>query len=61
MLDKFIIIGATTLTLSGIVGAILIISWPKKPQPIKEMHLKEADIFMDEFLDSFYLSLDEMK
>ena len=28
---------------------------------IKEMHLKEADIFMDEFIDSFYLSLDDMK
>ena len=40
MLDIFILIGATTLTLSGIVGAILMIAWPKKPQPIKEMHLK---------------------
>ena len=40
MLDKFIIIGATTLTLSGIIGAILMISWPNKEQPIKEMHLK---------------------
>ena len=40
MLDKLILIGATTLTLSGIMGAILIISWPEIPQPIKEMHLK---------------------
>lgn len=28
---------------------------------IKELKLKEADIFIDEFLDSFYLSLDDMK
>ncbi|WP_026492660.1 MULTISPECIES: hypothetical protein [unclassified Butyrivibrio] len=46
MLDKFILIGATTLTLSGIVGAILIISWPDKPvdgtfkEVIKGLHLK---------------------
>jgi hypothetical protein len=40
MLDMFILIGATTLTLSGIMGAILIVSWPNRPQPIKEMHLK---------------------
>ena len=40
MLDKFILIGATTLTLSGIIGAILMISWPEKPQTFKELHLK---------------------
>ena len=40
MLDIFILIGATTLTLSGIVGAIIMISWPNRPQNIKEMHLK---------------------
>ncbi|MCR5342670.1 MAG: hypothetical protein K6E70_04775 [Butyrivibrio sp.] len=40
MLDKFILIGATTLTLSGIVGAILIVSWPDRPQEFKELHLK---------------------
>ncbi|WP_026509761.1 MULTISPECIES: hypothetical protein [unclassified Butyrivibrio] len=40
MLDIFILIGTTTLTLSGIVGAIILISWPERPQNIKEMHLK---------------------
>ncbi len=40
MLDKYILIGATTLTLSGIIGAILIISWPDKPTTFKELHLK---------------------
>lgn len=28
---------------------------------LKDLKLKEVDIFMDEFLDSFYLSLDEQK
>ena len=28
---------------------------------IKDMHLKSADIFIDEFLDSFSLNLDELK
>ncbi|WP_026657889.1 hypothetical protein [Butyrivibrio sp. AC2005] len=46
MLDKLILIGATTLTLSGIIGAILIISWPDKPvegsfkEVLKGLHLK---------------------
>ncbi|WP_408071348.1 hypothetical protein [Butyrivibrio sp. JL13D10] len=42
MLDKFILIGATTLTLSGIVGAILMISWPDRPHEggFKTLHLK---------------------
>ncbi|SDB22244.1 MULTISPECIES: hypothetical protein [unclassified Butyrivibrio] len=41
MLDKFIIIGATTLTLSGILGAILVISWPDNQEiKIKELKLK---------------------
>ncbi|SEK23938.1 hypothetical protein SAMN04487770_10122 [Butyrivibrio sp. ob235] len=41
MLDKFIIIGATTLTLSGILGAILVISWPDNQEiKIKELNLK---------------------
>ncbi len=46
MLDKLILIGATTLTLSGIMGAILIISWPDKPvegtfkEVLKGLHLK---------------------
>lgn len=42
MLDKFILIGATALTLSGIVGAILMISWPDRPHEggFKTLHLK---------------------
>ncbi|WP_029321071.1 hypothetical protein [Butyrivibrio sp. AE3004] len=40
MLDIFILVGATTLTLSGVMGAILMVSWPDRPQNIKEMHLK---------------------
>ena len=40
MLDVFIIIGATALTLFGIIGAVLFISWPNNPPKIKEMSLK---------------------